>query len=909
MKHLQYRNAGVLLAGVMSVGAVQAQAVKGQEAATSEAPIPVVTDWSSRSVIHGKAKLPEEFARGSKGDAEMARLYRDPRYVAQVLRRIDAEMPQLRSAPLAQAVQATAMNSTKRCRDRNRRDCNDNPPSTQLNGDILRDWSNVLGGGANGQGGSGIEGVFPAKFNFDITAAPSCANDFVVYPTNAAGATQSGTRQEQWSGTISGNFTADQVVIIGLPGPRQVRLTASTTDNTGRNFQTATDDNARATNLRDAVNRWASQTGFRAEGTGATVTIISNTAGDINNASVTENLGNITLTRTYPGTGTTTAGQPTIIAFDQLYQDNVAPFDGCNGSWNQFGAIKAPRVMWAYNTGTGYITETSPVLSYYDGGEQVAFLQRNGNTLQLVLLKWAAGGTGTAAAPTALTNLSAAAYQAARSGSSAAMHVITLNGTSNPGSTRTYSSPFVDYAGDTLWVGDGNGRLHKFTGVFQGLPAEVVANGFPSTVAAGMKLSSPVYDSGNVYIGSQSGAGALGGKLHRIDAANGANRFDSAKLAMADTTGLRESPIVTGFPAGTGSVYGFLFNDGTAGDATNCAPQGSNRDSCRTVTRFPLGFAANATPASRAFVGRGNNINSTLYAGAFTDAYYTNGTGSMYIVGGEAVDTFIPRLWRVDLTNGNLTSSTIGPVLASKTCATFAGCGALDANGNPPNPNTAFWNWSPVTMARRGVDEYVYFSMQSHGGQSGCAGACVYQFHLNNLRNGTSEAWELNIASNSGDGIATNENNGTITVNGVTLAANVDFSTSGDRKADQIALMTAINSQTSFSAGEVGECELSTGSCIIRITADALANLGATVVATNSLGQTTLTNPVNGAAGTVQAWGNTVNANAGLKAPGGTGGIVVDNNSSNAGASQIYFSQQNQNSGGNAIQASQSGLQ
>jgi len=36
---------------------------------------------------------------------------------------------------------------------------------------------------------------------------------------------------------------------------------------------------------------------------------------------------------------------------------------------------------------------------------------------------------------------------------------------------------------------------------------------------------------------------------------------------------------------------------------------------------------------------------------------------------------------------------------------------------------------------------------------------------------------------------------------------------------------------------------------------------------------------------------------------------VVDNNSGNAGASQIYFSQQNQNSGGNAIQASQTGLQ
>ena len=27
--------------------------------------------------------------------------------------------------------------------------------------------------------------MFPAKYNFDVTAAPSCAGDFVVYGTNA----------------------------------------------------------------------------------------------------------------------------------------------------------------------------------------------------------------------------------------------------------------------------------------------------------------------------------------------------------------------------------------------------------------------------------------------------------------------------------------------------------------------------------------------------------------------------------------------------------------------------------------------------------------------------------------------------------------------------------------------------
>ena len=879
-------------------------ALYGLSAQAQDTPIGAPQDWSSRHVVHHKPMTPGEFEAAGRG-AELRSHYRDPRYVAAVLRRIEAETPRLQRAYAA--APAAARNQASNAQDHRRRmprTEGDTGPRT-----VLRDWSNVLGGGTDGQGGNGMEGVFPAKYTFDITADPSCDNDFVVYPTNAPGATQSGTRQEQWSGSIGGNPGAGNTVTIGLPGPRQVVLTASNTDNTGRNFLTSGTNNTRADNLRNAINRWSGQTGFRATGTGSTVTVISNTAGNINGNAVSEGLTNFGFTNSYPGSGTTNPGQPTIIAFNQVY-DGFCPA-GATGR----DAADAPNVMWAYNTGTGYVPETSPVLSYNDEGQQVAFLQRNGNTLQLVLLKparltTAAARQAAAGNPTALTSLTAAQYQAARSGSAAAMHVITLNSTSNAGSTPTYSSPFVDYAGDVLWVGDGNGRLHKFTGVFDGLPAEVVGSGFPSTVAAGMKLSSPVYDNGNVYIGSQSGAGDLGGKLHRISALNGNARFDSAKLSIANAIGLRESPIVTGTPAPTGSVFAFLFNDGSAGNDTDCAPTDNNRNSCRVVARFPLDFAANAQPAERAYVGRGNNINSTLYAGAFDDAYYNsaNGTGYMYILGGEQVDTYIPRLWRIPLTNGTLGQSQIGPVLAPKTCATFPGCGALDGNGNPPTPNVAKWNWSPVTMARLGADEYVYFSMPSHGRQTACAGACVYLFNLNDLRNGTSEAWRLSISNNGGNGIPTNENNGTITVNGTVLTANVHFSTAGDRKADQLAVIAAINNLTPYSAGEEGECETGGGNCYIWITSDSTTNLAGNVVATSRLGQTSLSNERQGTPGSVVGWGATVNANTGLKAHGGTGGIVVDNNSSaTSGAAQIYYSQQG--TGGNAIQASQSGLE
>lgn len=897
-----------LACAIALCGLSSAQAADKQ---TASANIPVVTDWSSRSVVYHDLKTPDQFAATGRS-AEMAQAYRDPRYVAAILRKMEADAPQPAARGMSRQATVAAAAAATTCDRRLGGPCTGTPQAPAAddsNYDITRDWSNVLGGGTNGQGGSGMEGVFPAKYRFDITAPVSsanCATDFVVYPTNAAGAAQSnGATQETWVYTFSGNATANQTFIVGPAGPRQVVLIASTSQNTGKYFQTANNDNARAANLRAAINRWSGQTGFVADAaTNAVVTVRSLTTGDITDSYVTSNLSNVTGPGGFHGTGTT-AGQPTIIAFNQLYNTT------CDASRDN---ANAPNVMWSYNTGANYVVETSPVLSWHDDGRQVAFVQRNGNTLQLVLLKWAALANSAdrqaaAANPTALTPVSNTAYSAARSGTAAAMHVITLNGTTNTGSTPTYSSPFVDYIKDELWVGDGNGRLHKITGVFQGVPTEVTTGGFPVTVAAGMKLSSPVHYKGNVYIGSQSGAGDLGGRLHRISAASGA-KFDSAKLSIANAIGLREMPIATDTPVGTGSIFAFLFNDGTAGNDTDCAPTDNNRDSCRVVARFTPGFAADAEPNERAYVGRGNNINSTLYAGAFDDAYYnsSNGTGAMYIVGGEQVDTFIPRLWKIPLVNGVLGQSQIGPVLGPKTCQTFPGCGALDTNGNPPTPNTAKWNWSPVTYAKRGNDEYVYFSMPSHGDQTLCAGACVYLFKLNDLRDARSEGWLLNISSNYGNGIPTNST-GTITVNGVTLTANTHFSTSGNRLADRDALIDAINNYTSYSAGPLDECQTSTSTCNIRITSNVLTNLNGSQVAVSNLNQTTLTNPINGSTGSSVAWGPTVNANAGLKAPGGTGGIVIDNNSTanGNGAAQIYFTQQA--AGGNAIQASQSGLE
>ena len=55
-----------------------------------------------------------------------------------------------------------------------------------------RDWGQSLG--ANGSTGVPLSGVnwypvWPAKYTFDITAAPNCSNDYVIFPTNLAGVT------------------------------------------------------------------------------------------------------------------------------------------------------------------------------------------------------------------------------------------------------------------------------------------------------------------------------------------------------------------------------------------------------------------------------------------------------------------------------------------------------------------------------------------------------------------------------------------------------------------------------------------------------------------------------------------------------------------------------------------------
>jgi hypothetical protein len=87
----------------------------------------------------------------------------------------------------------------------------------------------------------------------------------------------------------------------------------------------------------------------------------------------------------YPTGATGSASAATIVAYNNLYAGSgtISASGPCEGAGGN------PTVYWAYNTGAAAVT-TSPVFSFY--GTQMAFIQSNGTTASLVLLKGSATG-------------------------------------------------------------------------------------------------------------------------------------------------------------------------------------------------------------------------------------------------------------------------------------------------------------------------------------------------------------------------------------------------------------------------------------------------------------------------------------------------------------------------------------
>jgi hypothetical protein len=359
------------------------------------------------------------------------------------------------------------------------------PPSDEAGigniqrGKLERDWNVTLGS-------AGVAAtMYPAKYSFSIENA-SCS-DFAVFPVDAAGAAAVAAKQNgvfSSVGTPTGSVTitngSDSITLTATTGASSSSCTSTGTNHTGSfNVVLANGANDAAT-LAALINapNCGSFVGVSATSSSETVTVTATTGGTSGNSIALSK----TLTAFTWGGSTLSGGvngQANLLGLTNLY----------SGTGGLCGA--APTVLFSYEVGTGTV-ETSPVLSL--GGTKLAYVESiTGGSKFHVLTLGTTGSNGTSATSPVTPG----------TGNNAADTAITMNGSVSV----TLGSPYYDYTNDIAYVGDNSGKLHKFTPVFNGTPAEITTGGWPITVSSGNILTGPTLDStsGNIFVGDSVG--------------------------------------------------------------------------------------------------------------------------------------------------------------------------------------------------------------------------------------------------------------------------------------------------------------------------------------------------------------------------------------------------------------------
>ena len=351
------------------------------------------------------------------------------------------------------------------------------------------------------------------------------------------------------------------------------------------------------------------------------------------------------------------SSQATVVAYYNLYS-------GCTGA--------VPQIYWQYNTGGTAATSIALSLD----GTQIAYVQNNpSGSASLVLLKWSKSPT-----LKTLTRVTHANYRAC---TAPCMTTIAMDS-----HTDTNSFPFYDFGHDQIYVGDDNGTLYKFDGVFIGTPAKDTTWA-SKTVSAGDKLTSPVYDSvtGYVFVGTSKGV------FRSYKGTSGAAAGTSGTLGNS----IADAPLVDSVG---GKAYVFVGHD-TRGDSG--------------VYQFSTSFTSGS--GTEQTLGP-STTGATLYHGTFDNIYYssTNGTlpaGNLYVCGAESSFTGADAIFRFPIL-ANVFKPQAGSV-------EVANSGRFLATPPACSPLTEFFN-SPA--------DWIFLSVPQSGTAKGCTGACVYSFNV-----------------------------------------------------------------------------------------------------------------------------------------------------------------------------------
>jgi hypothetical protein len=454
----------------------------------TRARVPLVTDWSHKNLVFSAPKSGEQVQRAQH----------DPRYMQQYYRRAMNTVKPIAEPGEPGESGPRYVNPTLPARWGDRQA---EPESSPMH----RDWTAALGASAN----VGSE-QFPAKYSFNVNAAPNCTSDYVAYNTNTASGTGgSGFKANAfnygffWSKPNPGTT----LQIIDKPNPTATSTTFTFTAVSGTagslQYNVGSNEFQAASNFATAVNAYntANPTTFTYTAQvffGNWVIITDTVAGSNGNLSTVGPSGAIdcfpiffddcsdtqNFTWIFPtfvggigGSGTTSAN---LVGLNNLYST-------CS---------TGPSTYFAYSVSTssdsGGTTPSSVALSM--DGTKIAFVVSTSSGSNLHILKWAAG-FGSVNSPATPTIANSTTWRTCTN----CQLVLPMGRYSS-----SNSAPFVDYYDDVIYVGDDNGTLYKYTGVFLGTsPSET----WSVAVDSGAKLTGPVYDSvsGNVIMADSKG--------------------------------------------------------------------------------------------------------------------------------------------------------------------------------------------------------------------------------------------------------------------------------------------------------------------------------------------------------------------------------------------------------------------
>ncbi len=349
--------------------------------------------------------------------------------------------------------------------------------------------------------------------------------------------------------------------------------------------------------------------------------------------------------------------------------------------------VTSPTVAFAYNTTTGDTVASSVVFDFT--GDQIAFVSTNGSHAYMNVLRFkTSSGNGTAyGSPVSPGTISTtgSGYTTCKAGAGSCLYRVEFANHAND----TNSSPYYDYTGDQLWVGDNSGNIHEFTGVFNGTVAE---SGNPwATTSSGAILTSPVSDGSYVY------AAANNGIVYSIKISSPSTVAHSAVLTKTGTgaIGINDAPLLD---TTNGDLYvstSYNAVDGASGDIRLPTPS--------LGTWYAVDFTGFTS---------GNTDAETVpsYVGSFDNTYYTSAAGSNVgyltncnIYGGGGLYFDPQKLSSFSTANGNTTYTPNYLAVSS---------------GN--------YVCSPQIEVFNGTDDYVFFSVARSPSHTGTgAGACT----------------------------------------------------------------------------------------------------------------------------------------------------------------------------------------